>query len=196
MNSIQFGYLRETEEQAQKAGVHKITKIGRTGMETYLKIIFPNITDWIHNQRVPNLIYENKLRKFMPDYRSETLKLIIEIDGIDHYNNPKSIENDKEKDKVYFANGYKVIHIPFFIQLSNKVVKKLFNVDVDTELFDENIPSLFVEDSCTPEFLCPLGADRMMKEFKEISIEQYNVNKNYLLSNYNNNSLSGLRFFA
>lgn len=40
-----FGYLRETQEQADKAGIDIDTSVIRTGLDTYLKIIFPEIND-------------------------------------------------------------------------------------------------------------------------------------------------------
>lgn len=51
--------------------------------------------------------------------RSESLKLIVEIDGLPHYQNPIVILKDKEKTKLYEEFGYKVVRIPYFIQLTN-----------------------------------------------------------------------------
>ena len=36
-----WGFLRETAELARKAGIDKDTGIHRTGLDEYLKIIFP-----------------------------------------------------------------------------------------------------------------------------------------------------------
>ena len=69
-----FGYLRETEQDAIKAGVDIDTGLPRTGLDTYLKYIFPNIDDWEHDKTVPNLIVNGKLGRIRPDYRSEKLK--------------------------------------------------------------------------------------------------------------------------
>lgn len=40
-----WGFLRETEELAQKAGIDKESKLPRTGLNEYLKAIFPEIDD-------------------------------------------------------------------------------------------------------------------------------------------------------
>ena len=114
-----------------------------------------------------------------PDYRSESLKLIIEFDGLQHYTKPDVIENDVNKNELYQNFGYKVVRIPYFIQLSNKAVKTLFGVDVDEEMFDETISSLGVKGNNTPAYLCPAGLERMAKEFINFP-EQYNTNIDFL----------------
>lgn len=49
MEKTKLGFLRETQEEAIKAGVDKDQNIERTGLEIYLKIIFPEINDWVHD---------------------------------------------------------------------------------------------------------------------------------------------------
>ena len=136
----------------------------------YLKVIFPNTKDWIHDKRVPNCIKNTR-----PDYRSESLKLIIEFNGLDHYTKPNIILKDIEKEKMYKDMGYKVVQIPFFIQLTNQAVEKMFGVIVKEQLFDGNVPSLLICDKCTPAYLCPLGIKRMAEDFQKYP-EQYDVN--------------------
>lgn len=163
-----LGYLRETQELANKAGIDKDTGLPRTGLEVYLQIIFPEVNDWVHDKQVPNLIWQGKIKKLRPDYRSESLKIIIEFDGLPHYQNPDIILSDQEKDKIYEANGYKIVRIPYFIQLTQEVVKKMFNVEVSQELFSyTNIAnmSLGIHTRATPAYLCPLGIKRMAKDY-------------------------------
>lgn len=117
-NKYKWGYLRETEEQAKKAGVSDVIGMHRTGLETYLKAIFPNTNDWIHDKTVPNCIKNTR-----PDYRSESLKLIIEFNGIDHYTKPDVIFKDIEKEKMYKDMGYKVVQIPFLEEVKKKTSK-------------------------------------------------------------------------
>lgn len=72
-----WGYLRETKEAADKAGKDLKTGLYRTGLEVYLAVIFPKIPadEWVHNKCVPGI-----KRKFKPDYRCESPKLIVEFD--------------------------------------------------------------------------------------------------------------------
>lgn len=43
MNDKKWGFLRETKELAQKAGLDADTGLHRTGLDEYLKVIFPDV---------------------------------------------------------------------------------------------------------------------------------------------------------
>ena len=172
-----WGFLRETAELAKKAGKDKDTGLHRTGLEDYLKVIFPKINDWIHDKALGEV--NGKAYRSRPDYRSEELKLIIEFDGLQHYTKPDIIEKDFRLTDVYINLGYKVIRIPYFIQLTNKAVKTLFGIEVSEELFDEKISSLGINGLNTPAYLCPAGVKRMAEEFKKFP-EQYITNIEFL----------------
>ena len=181
-----LGYLRETEEIAKKEKIDPITGVIRTGLDTYLKVIFPEITDWIHDKSITGIT------KKRPDYRSESLKMIIEFDGIPHYTSPIQIKRDEENTKYYESLGYKVIRIPYFIQLTHDVVLKLFNKNISSNLlFDESIPSLYYPNIGCPGFLCPLGIKRMAKDFMNLSQKQYEVNVEKLIE-ANNYDITGV----
>lgn len=169
-----WGFLRETKEEANRSGYDLDTGLKRTGLDEYLSVIFPDTHDWVHDSPIEGI--KSKRR---PDYRSESLKLIVEFDGIQHYTMPFNIERDIENTMFYEELGYKVVRIPYFIQLTNKVVKQLFDVDVKEELFDESIPSLGPKGRCSPAYLCGAGILRMAQEFKQFP-EQYEVNLKYL----------------
>lgn len=188
MNTNQWGFLRETKEAAEKAGIDKDTAICRTGLEEYLSVIFPTTHDWIHDKGGVEL--DGKKLGTRPDYRSESLKMIIEFDGLPHYTNPDVILKDIQNTKNYEKAGYKVVRIPYFIQLSKDAVKELFDVDLDQELFDESIPSLGLKGRNTPAYLCHEGVKRMAREFLRFP-HQYEVNLK-ALKEANNSFLSGL----
>ncbi len=168
-----WGFLRETNAMAESAGIDKDTGLHRTGLEDYLKVIFPNTNDWIHDKMLGKI--NGTLYRSRPDYRSEELKLIIEFDGLPHYTNPDIIEKDKNNIDLYMSFGYKVVRIPYFIQLTNKAVKTLFDVEVTEDLFDGTIASLGIKGRNTPAYLCPSGIKRMAEEFKRFP-EQYQMN--------------------
>jgi len=174
-----FGFLRETEEKAKKDGMDKDTGLHRTGLEVYLEEIFPDTDDWVHDKMIPSDIQKQcqieECRRFKPDYRSESLKLIVEFDGLPHYSSPKAILNDKEKKDFYKSLGYSIVTIPYFIQLTKKAVKTLFNVNLEKELFDVNYPSLGIKGENSPAWLPKCGVERMARDFKDFP-EQYEVN--------------------
>lgn len=168
-----WGYLRETKKMALEAGLDPANGLHRTGLEEYLAVIFPEVDDWIHDKPIKELNGKKCLRR--PDYRSERLKLIIEFDGLQHYNNPVNIRDDEEKTRAYEQGGYRVVRIPYFIQLTNEAVRSLFGVTVDEPLFDPAIASMAISGKNTPAFLCPAGIRRMAQEFMDHP-EQYRTN--------------------
>lgn len=171
-NKEKWGFLRETEKEAQEAGVDTDTGLHRTGLEKYLEIIFPG-EEWIHNKTIRDS-NSKTISKRRPDYRCERKKLIIEFDGEPHYRNPRIIKEDIKRNEEYEALHYTVIRIPFFIQLTNQVVKQLFHIEVKEKLFNEKYPSLGIN-GLTPAKLCGAGVVRMAKEFHKFP-EQYEVN--------------------
>lgn len=177
-----WGFLRETSEQALKAGIDKDTGIHRTGLDEYLKVLFPNTNDWIHDKMIGKI--NGKLCRSRPDYRSDSLKIIIEFDGLPHYQKPDIIQKDERNTKMYEGFGYKVIRVPYFIQFTNKSVKEFFDIEIVEKLFDEGISSMGIEGKNTPAFLCPAGIKRMAKEFKRFP-EQYEINLRFMQSQKN-----------
>lgn len=182
-----WGFLRETKEDAIKAGPDLDTGLHRTGLEEYLAVIYPNTHDWKHDQ-----IIENTGRRYRPDYRSEQEKLIVEFDGLPHYTDPQNILNDIEKTKFYQNMGYKVVRIPYFIQLTNKVIEQLFGRKVNEPMFNEKIPSLGKKGKNTPAYLCGAGIKRMKEEFQNFP-EQLQVNIE-ALKKENDEFLTGVSF--
>lgn len=173
-----WGFLRETRTKAY--GKDNDTGLHSTGLEDYLAVIFKDIKEeeWIHDKAFG--IHKGVKYNIRPDYRSEKLLLIIEFDGLPHYQNPDVIKKDKVNQKIYEDNGYKVIRIPYFIQLTNEVVKQLFNVEVKEELFPQDIPSMGIKGRNTPAYCCPAGLFRMAEEIKKFP-QQMKVNIDALI---------------
>ena len=170
-----WGYLRETAALALKAGPDRDTGLHRTGLEDYLRVIFPEISDWVHDRPCGFVGSTGKASRARPDYLSNELKLIVEFDGLQHYTTPDRIETDLKRTEFYRGAGFKVVRIPYFIQLTNAAVRKLFGVDVDQPLFDGRFASLGPKRTNSPAFLCPAGIRRMAREFVAFP-EQYEVN--------------------
>lgn len=70
------------------------------------------------------------------------------------------------------------------------VVKTLFDVDLENDLFDERIPSLGIKGRNTPAFLCGAGVKRMADEF-HLFPEQYTTNIEFL-EYQNDDDLTGV----
>lgn len=127
----------------------------------YLEILFPN-TQFIHNKAVPN----SGLTRARPDYRSEKLKLIIEFDGYQHYNSASVILNDNKKDIAYKALDYRVIRIPYFIQMSPNLCKLLGS----KKRVAQTYPDGFIDSrALLPADFSSLGLKRFEKDLKTFS---------------------------
>ncbi len=140
-----WGFLRETDEQAKEAGIDKDTGLHRTGLEVYLQIIFPQVDVWLHDKTLGMIDGIN--HRSRPDYRSEQLKLIVEFDGLQHYTKPDIIEKDLKNTERYTSIEYKVVRIPYFIQLSHKAVKTLFDVTLVKPQKDKNKPFVSIKNT-------------------------------------------------
>lgn len=184
-----WGFLREHSSKA--TGKDPLTGLHRTGLDEYLSVIFPNSNDWIHDQKFGE--HNGVKHRIRPDYRNDSLKLIVEFDGLPHYQDPAVIIKDDKNSEIYRQNGYKVVRIPYFIQLTNVAVEELFGVKVNEPLFNVVYPSLGgIEMKHNPSCLCPEGLKRMAREFKRFP-EQYEINIQSLKA-MNNDMLSGVNY--
>ena len=170
-NQEKWGFLREHSSKA--TGEDSFTGLHRTGLDEYLKELFPK-ESWIHDKAFGKRL-DGINHRIRPDYLCEKLKIIVEFDGIDHYRKPSQILKDQNNTETYQNNGFKVIRIPYFIQLTNEVVETLFGIKHKNNLFNPNIPSLSSKGSHSPAYLCPAGLKRMAKEYKMFP-QQYKIN--------------------
>jgi hypothetical protein len=191
-----WGYLRETQEKAIEEGTNPDNGLHRTGLDEYLKVIFHSTCDWEHDEEIPKEIQKDrgaqKTRKYRPDYRNEKENLIIEYDGLPHFQYIGTIKKDIETTDFYKQLGYKVVRIPYFIQLTNKAVYTLFGKEVPEKLFNESYPSLGINWNNAPAIILPEGVRKMAKAFLKFP-EQYKVNVEFLKSQ-NDPLMSGVEF--
>lgn len=116
---------------------------------------------WIHDKPY--------LGRFKPDYRNESMMTIVEFDGYAHYTQASRILADKAKDRLYSEAGYKIIRIPYFIQLSRSTCKTMFNVDLDIA---QVYPHGFIDKKCTlPADFCELGIERFKLDMSRFANE-------------------------
>ncbi|WP_270777411.1 DUF559 domain-containing protein [Segatella buccae] len=184
-----WGFLRETEEMAKKDGIDADTGVHRTGLEVYLEAIFPGKA-WIHDKAFG--MHGGKAYRIRPDYRCDELKLIVEFDGLPHYKDPKVIVKDADNQSAYESFGYKVVRIPYFIQLTKEVILQMFGREMQEEMFSPTLPSMGVKGANTPAFCCPAGVERMAAELKAYP-QQLAVNVK-ALEEAGNDALTGLSY--
>jgi hypothetical protein len=118
--------------------------------------------------------------RFRPDFRSERTKLIIEFDGYSHYTNSKTIIRDREKDLLFRKSGYRVIRIPYFIQLDEKVMRDLFSEYVCSFRFTEYPHGFHDKKAVLPADFCSLGVQRFKTDLTRFSYVKYPILKSLL----------------
>lgn len=132
-------------------------------LENYLKVIFPTHT-WERNTT-----YRYNGGWFKPDYICHTLKLVVEFDGMLHYSSAEVILRDKKKDLILRRDGYKVVRIPYFVQMSTEVIKALFKKD---KQIDQVFPHGFISNKATaflPTNFNELGVERFLNDLDRFS---------------------------
>lgn len=129
----------------------------------YLKELFPS-ESWILNKRFRD-------SKFRPDFCSETLKVSVEFDGPTHYVTPSTILRDIRKREIVEKAGFRMISIPYWIQLTPSVIISLFKIDQAKDL-SNNYPLGFISEKVIlPAEFCFLGVERFKKEMQFFSEE-------------------------
>lgn len=104
-------------------------------LSNVLREIFPS-ESFIQDTIVPN-----SNTKKRPDYRCESLKLIVEFDGDQHYRNVKKIKSELKKDYIYQQMGYTIVRIPYFVQISSLIIEKLFKKNIP---YQQTFPHGFI----------------------------------------------------
>ena len=88
--------------------------------------------------------------------------LIIEFDGDSHYCKTQRIKSDVEKDEDYTLLGYRVVRIPYFIQITSQVLKYIFDENI---MFKQRYPNGFIDLKATlPADYCELGVKLFKKD--------------------------------
>lgn len=163
-------YLRESSNQ-------RIFNPKRhTPLPEYLAAIFPDVSpaEWVHDTPIPKDVQALRgrtgaARRFRPDYRLESKSLIVEFDGIQHYQQLARLLSDEEADRYYRSLGYHVVRIPYFVQLSSINIKYYFDVTVP-EMCELRYSFYDSEDrvSISPGGMCLAGFERFKRDYASL----------------------------
>ena len=116
----------------------------------------------INNKKIPG--YKNLCR---PDYRLDKNKLIFEFDGPTHYTNSKRILKDKENDLFYQSIGYRVIRIPYFVQIDSLFFENILGITKESTY---NFPHGFIsEEIVLPADYCYAGILKFLNDLEKYS---------------------------
>lgn len=128
--------------------------LNETILGEYLKVIYPDY-EIIHDKIIPN----SKCR-FRPDYRIEELKLLVEFDGFSHFNSSATIVRDERKTAIFKSLGYKIINIPYFIQLDERMLLHYFGDAGKNAIPSEYHHGFISKVALLPADFCNLGIKR------------------------------------
>lgn len=134
-----------------------------------LSEIFSELT-FIVDKSVPG----SKNTRYRPDYRCESERVILEFDGDSHYCKANVILRDEEKDYDYKSLGYKIIRIPYFIQITTPVLLYAFGKEIT---FEQRYRNGFIDSKAVlPADFCEMG----ISKFKH-DLERFEVHKQEIL---------------
>ena len=98
--------------------------------------VFKNIFNEIDTEvKVPNTRYRW-------DILIKDINTIVEFDGYGHYCKSSTIMNDIRKDKIANNLKYKIVRIPYFVQLTTQTFQYYFNKCVNINQSYHNMTRL------------------------------------------------------
>lgn len=79
-------------------------------------------------------------------FRDGDRTVVVEFDGDEHYRNTLKIKADNEKDAVAKEQGFKVVRVPYWVQLDTIMLQHWFGIDgvveQDFARFERELASL------------------------------------------------------
>ena len=116
---------------------------------------------WLGNElRVPN-----SKRRWDMAFKLDSNTFIVEYDGDEHYRNSLKIKTDMEKDEVARKLGYRVIRIPYWIQIDSEMLNYYFDINKKIE---RKFPHGFISTKIFPASFCEKGIERFHKELTNL----------------------------
>jgi hypothetical protein len=98
-------------------------------------------------------------------YEAATGKVAVEFDGDEHYRHTLKIKIDREKDDLARVGGYRVVRIPYWIQLTSETLKHYFGLEAEIV---QDFPHGFITTKVFPASYCEMGIARFRREMDEL----------------------------
>lgn len=149
-----------------------IENIGKE-QDKYLKSISKGEELWLTEQKLGEvlrneifvnneIISQYKIFSYKVDYVIKEYNLIVEFQGFQHFTNTKNVYNDIQRIKRLKNNGYIILQIPYFIQLTSNVLNFLFSSYTNRkDDLSNQFPHGFIHPKVTlPCDFCKLGKKR------------------------------------
>jgi hypothetical protein len=101
--------------------------------------------------------------------KGETI-FIVEYDGDEHYRNSLKIKTDQEKDSWAVAQGFVVVRVPYWIQLTKETFEHYFGFATNY-IITTNFNHGFIKTRILPASFCELGLNRWGNEMNMLPSE-------------------------
>ena len=164
------------QTKKERGYVHK-KNISFPKNKTYRIISMPeyliedNLEIFIKQRFGVNFIRNKELFGYRPDFYLPDINLVIEFDGYRHYVNKLTIDRDNKKDAIYSEKNIRVIRIPYFVQLDERIVKFLFSDYINDLSKFNNFPHGFIDKKATlPTYYCAEGIERFKNDLEYFSV--------------------------
>jgi very-short-patch-repair endonuclease len=106
---------------------------------------------------------------FKVDYCSETYKLIVEHDGPDHYKADAKVILDRERQRLLTEAGYRVIRVPYFVQMVEPVIGILFGGRIENRNPFKEWPQGFNVTKNLPAYYSEMGVELFLEDLKRFA---------------------------
>lgn len=179
---VDYGILCESEAIAKNLGHDPATGYNYTGLDKYLKAIFPKIKDWEYKKTYAFNI-DGKKEKLTPTYISRSAKKIVIYEDEKLFRNEKRFAKHNIDIGKYdcLENEYDCYFIPFYIQLNKEGMSYLFqNVTLKKELFKEKCTCLSSINKTSFEYLCEKAKEEIQLILQQYSPTIYAYTMEYL----------------
>lgn len=111
------------------------------------------------------LVVPGSRRRWDMAFSTNGRTTVVEYDGDEHYCNSLKIKTDVEKDRVAAQKGYRVVRIPYWVQLTNQTLHYYFGIDAEIE---QDFPHGFITTKIFPASFCSLGLQRFAGEMNAL----------------------------
>lgn len=167
MSNIELDGLRQGPSKVSDAQL-KANDMASILMRLYPDFVLPQKQRYLRDDNGV-LIRTKSGHKIQPDFILNNQNIIVEVDGQDyrvgHYTSAKTCVDDMEKDETYKKYGWKLVRIPAYIQLDKGMIKFLFGLEYNEDLYPACHQHGFLHELISlPADFCNLGLLRFYKE--------------------------------
>ena len=142
------------------------------------------IVDYVGGQwnGVEQKLIEGRQLRYDLAFRYASKAFTVDWDGPDHYQNDPKLIKDEEKDELARKQGFRVVRIPYWLQLDSVMLKFYSQIDVVIDRKPcrftdfqkrkriEVFPHGFITTKVRTASFCPKGIERFKRELDSLPV--------------------------